>query len=176
MLFPILIAVVVLQRLVELVMAKRNEKWMRNQGAFEVGASHYPFMILMHSAFFLSLILEVTAIGKSISPFWVPLLLGFLVAQIGRVWCLVSLGKFWNTKILILRGANVIRKGPYRLIRHPNYLIVSIELLLLPLIFEAYFTAIVYSILNVWMLSIRIPMEEQALKEATNYSKLFSID
>lgn len=174
MLFSVIIAIVIGQRLIELVIAKRNEKWMRSQGAFEVGARHYPIMVAMHSTFFLSLLFEVIVLDRSLSPFWWLLLIGFLFAQIGRIWCLLSLGKFWNTKIIILPGADVVRKGPYRFIRHPNYLIVSIELLLLPLIFNAYFTAILFSTLNAWMLSVRIPAEERALKKATNYSKQFS--
>ena len=81
-----------------------------------------------------------------------------------RIWCLTSLGKFWNTKIIVLPVLDVVIKGPYKFIRHPNYLIVTIELLVLPLLFSAYFTAIVFSLLNVWMLSVRIPAEEKALK------------
>ena len=92
-----------------------------------------------------------------------------------RIWCLTSLGKFWNTKIIILPGADVVIKGPYKFIRHPNYLIVTTELLVLPLLFSAYFTAIVFSILNIWMLSVRIPTEERALKEVTNYKEEFRL-
>lgn len=176
MLFSIMLAIVIIQRLVELFIAKRNEKWMRSQGAFEVGATHYPIMVAMHSTFFLSMLLEVIVLDRSFSPLWFPLLVGFLLAQIGRIWCLRSLGKFWNTKIIILPGADVVQKGPYRFIRHPNYVIVSIELLILPLIFNAYFTAILFSILNAWMLSVRIPAEEKALKEATDYSERFFIE
>ncbi|MCZ2257713.1 isoprenylcysteine carboxyl methyltransferase [Sporosarcina sp. G11-34] len=146
---------------------------MRNQGAFEVGAAHYPIMVAMHVAFFMSLIIEVTFFERALSPFWISLLAVFLLAQVGRLWCLTSLGKFWNTKIIILPGAEVVQKGPYTFIRHPNYVIVAIELLVLPLLFSAYYTAILFSILNVWMLSVRIPAEEQALKESTNYNEKF---
>lgn len=175
MLFYIIITIVIFQRLVELFIAKRNEKWMRSQGAFEAGAGHYPIMVSMHTAFFISLILEVLVIDRPLSPLWIPLLSLFLIAQIARVWCLTSLGKFWNTKIIILPGANVVRKGPYQFIRHPNYVIVAIELLVLPLLFSAYFTAIVFSLLNLWMLSVRIPTEEKALKEVTNYKEEFRL-
>jgi methyltransferase len=175
MLFAIVISIVIIQRLFELVIAKRNEKWMRSQGAFEVGASHYPFMVAMHVAFFVSLIFEVILLDKPLSPFWIKLLVGFLLAQAIRIWCLTSLGKFWNTKIMILPGAEVVRKGPYTIIRHPNYFIVTIELLLLPLLFSAYFTAVIFSLLNIWMLSVRIPTEEKALKKATNYSEQFTL-
>ena len=176
MLFSIVISIVILQRLIELLIARRNEKWMLSQGAFEAGAAHYPIMVTMHVAFFISFLLEVVVLGRSLSPFWMVLLGIFLLTQMARIWCLLSLGKFWNTKIIILPGADVVRRGPYRWLRHPNYLIVSMELLVLPLLFGAYFTAILYSLLNVWMLSVRIPAEEKALKEATNYRETFSLE
>jgi methyltransferase len=175
MLFYIIIAIVIIQRLVELIIAKRNEKWMRSRGAFEAGAVHYPIMVTMHIAFFISLLVEVLVTNKPLSPLWIPLLSLFLIAQIARVWCLASLGTFWNTKIIILPGADVVKKGPYKFIRHPNYVIVATELLVLPLIFSAYFTAIVFSLLNIWMLSVRIPVEEKALTEVTNYREEFRI-
>ncbi|CAM3247849.1 isoprenylcysteine carboxyl methyltransferase family protein [Filibacter tadaridae] len=176
MLFILVISIVIVQRLVELIVAKRNEKWMRSQGAYEAGAAHYPLMVLMHVAFFVSLILEVIVFNRPFSPLWGVLLGIFLVAQVMRIWCLTSLGKFWNTKIIILPGADVVRKGPYLWVRHPNYVIVTTELLVLPLLFGAYFTAIIFTLLNVWMLSVRIPTEEKALKEVTNYREKFSLE
>ena len=175
MFFIIIITVVIIQRLVELMIARRNEKWMLRQGAYESGARHYPLMVMMHIAFFLSLLLEVSIGNRTLSPFWIALLTLFILAQVVRIWCLASLGRFWNTKIIILPGADVVKKGPYRFIRHPNYLIVTTELLVLPLLFSAYFTAILFSLLNVWMLSVRIPVEEKALKEATNYEEKFPL-
>lgn len=176
MLFSIVISIVISQRLIELFVAKRNEKWMLGQGAFEVGAAHYPIMVTMHISFFISLLAEVVVLGRMLSPFWILLLGIFLLTQTARIWCLLLLGKFWNTKIIILPGAAVVRRGPYRWLRHPNYLIVGIELLVLPLLFGAYFTAVLYSLLNVWMLSVRIPAEEKALKEATDYRETFSLE
>lgn len=173
MFLTILIIIVISQRLVELIVAKENEKWIVRQGGYEVGATHYPFMILLHSSFFIVLIAEVMAFDRSLSPIWGVFLALFLLAQIGRLWCLFSLGKFWNTKIMILPNANVVKKGPYKFIRHPNYVIVAIELLTLPILFNAYFTAVIFTLLNLWILSVRIPIEEKALKEATNYSTLF---
>lgn len=148
---------------------------MRSQGAFEVGAVHYPIMVAMHIAFFVSLIGEVILFNRPLSPLWLLLLILFIIAQAFRVWCLTSLGKFWNTKIIILPGADVVQKGPYKFIRHPNYLVVTIELIVLPLLFSAYFTAIIFTLLNMWMLSVRIPTEEKALKEATNYKQQFQL-
>ncbi|WP_040229260.1 isoprenylcysteine carboxyl methyltransferase family protein [Bhargavaea cecembensis] len=173
MLFGILIALVIIQRLVELRVAKRNEKRLLAKGAFEAGASHYPYMVAMHAAFFLSLILEVMLTDRPLSPFWLPLLAVFLAMQALRIWCLASLGQYWNTKIIILPGANVVKRGPYKWLRHPNYVIVTTELLVLPLLFQAYFTAVLFALLNIWMLSVRIPAEEQALRRATDYTKRF---
>ena len=141
------------------------------QGAYEVGASHYLLMILLHVSFFISLLVEVTTFNLTPSPLFLVFLIMFLCVQGLRVWCLTSLGSFWNTKIIVLPGAHVVTKGPYKYLRHPNYLVVSMEIALLPLMFEAYFTAICFTILNAIMLSVRIPTEERALKEATNYEQ-----
>lgn len=173
MIFIVVVLIVVAQRLIELVVARRNEKWMIQQGGYEVGRSHYPMMIMLHSSFFIFLILEVLLMNRDLSRFFVFLLVLFLLTQAGRLWCLLSLGKLWNTKIMIIPGINVVKKGPYRFLKHPNYVIVGIELIILPLLFNAYFTAIIFTLLNLWMLSVRIPIEEKALKEATNYSTQF---
>lgn len=173
MFFILFVAIVILQRIIEVIIAKRNERKMLAAGAFEAGASHYPFMIALHVSFFLSLLTEVLLLNRTISPIFFLLFLAFLLVQGLRVWCLASLGAFWNTKIIILPGANVVKKGPYLFIRHPNYLVVSIEILLLPLMFQAYFTAICFTLLNFAMLAVRIPAEEKALLEATNYSEKF---
>lgn len=172
--FTIVIALIITQRLIELVIAKKNERWILAQGGYEVGASHYPLMVLMHSAFFVALILEVTFLDRSRTFLWMLFLVLFLMAQLGRFWCLYSLGRFWNTKIMVLPNIAVVKEGPYRLFKHPNYIIVAIELLALPLLFNAYFTAIIFTLLNLWILSIRVPIEENALNEATNYNTIFS--
>lgn len=174
MFFKLLIGIVILQRLIELRIARKNERWMRAQGAFEVGQSHYPYMVLMHLLFFISLIVEVTSAQMPLATAWVLYFAIFLAAQGFRIWCLVTLGHFWNTKILILPGASVIKKGPYRWLRHPNYVIVSVELMTLPLMFNAYFTAFLFTVLNLCILRVRIPIEEQALREATNYNEQFA--
>ena len=148
---------------------------MRAQGGYEVGAAHYPWMILLHASFFVSLFIEVLYVKTTVTPIY-SLLVVFVFLQLFRVWCLVSLGMYWNTKIIILPGANVVVKGPYAFIRHPNYLVVCLELLVLPLLFQAFFTAIVFTILNLLMLSVRIPAEEKALKAATNYAGVMKLE
>ena len=171
MIFYCILAFVIIQRFIELRIAKRNEKAMLAKGAYEVGASHYKYMILLHTSFFISFLVEVAFIKSSFTPYYAFLAI-FIVLQLLRVWCLASLGTFWNTKIIILPGANVVVKGPYAFIRHPNYLIVCLEIAVLPLMFQAYVTAILFTILNIIMLSVRIPREEKALKEATDYAKV----
>lgn len=166
MVFAIIVIIVIMQRLVELVVAKRNEKTMLAKGAYEVGASHYPYMILLHSSFFICLLIEVVYSNAYQMPNYL-LLAVFLILQLLRIWCLTSLKSFWNTKIIILPGATLIKKGPYAFIPHPNYVVVCLEILVLPLMFQAYFTAVSFTLLNFAMLAVRIPVEEKALKEAT---------
>lgn len=172
--FYILIGLVVVQRIMELLLAKKNEKWMLQDGAYEVGANHYKLIVLMHIFFFISLIVEVHFYKREFVSWGYMFLVLFIIAQIMRVWALYSLGRFWNTKIIVLPGAPVIQKGPYKYMRHPNYVVVAMELLALPLLFQAYITAIIFTLLNIALMSIRIPLEEKALREATNYEEEFN--
>jgi methyltransferase len=162
---------IILQRLAELVIAKQNEKWMKNHGGVEFGQKHYRIMVGLHSLFFLFLIAEVYYFNKELSPIWPILVTFFIITQAGRVWALTSLGRYWNTKIIVLPDAEVIVKGPYKYLRHPNYVIVTLEFIIIPLLFQANLTCIVFSLLNIWILSIRIPEEEKALTKLTTYSQ-----
>lgn len=172
MAFWILFAFLIAQRLTELTIAKSNEKWMKERGAFEVGGEHYKWIVAVHLLFFISLLVEVKGFGAR-PAFWWPLPFAFFAAaQVLRFWALRSLGRYWNTRIIVLPEAKVVEKGPYRFLRHPNYVIVAIEILAIPLIFQAYVTAILFTVLNaVVLLCVRIPEEEKALKEATNYDE-----
>lgn len=171
--FTILLAILIVQRITELWIARKNESWMKEQGAYEVGKSHYKYIVLVHLMFFVSLLLEVQYTERGMPQWWMFPFVFFIVTQILRVWSIASLGRYWNTRIIILPGINVVSKGPYRFLRHPNYLIVAAEILVIPLIFQAYFTAIFFTILNAIVLSIRIPIEEKALREVTNYEAVF---
>ncbi|RUQ29099.1 isoprenylcysteine carboxyl methyltransferase [Peribacillus cavernae] len=174
MFFYLFFSFVVAQRLIELVIARRNEAQMKAKGAFEAGQNHYKWIVLMHTAFLISLFGEGGLLGNGPVQWWyIPFAL-FIVTQCLRIWSLVSLGQFWNTKIIILPGAKVVARGPYRFMRHPNYVIVATEIIVIPLIFQAYITAIVFTILNAIVLSFRIRVEEQALQQATNYYETFS--
>lgn len=167
--FYVLFAVIAIQRMVELVIAKRNEKWMKEKGAREYGQRHYKLMVSIHLLFFLSLLAEEVFFKRPLSDYWIVLFCLFLITQAGRVWVIASLGKYWNTKIIVLPQAEVVAKGPYKFIKHPNYFIVTVELIVIPLMFNAYWTLFIFALLNQFILSVRIPLEEKALKETTNY-------
>ncbi len=163
--FVPLLGFIVLQRIAELLLARRNEHWLRAQGAYEVGRGHYPFIVALHVAFLVSLTTEVVLGGKAPAAWWwIPCLL-FAAAQGLRYWSIATLGRRWSTRVLILPGAEPIRSGPYHYIRHPNYVAVAVELLCLPLVFQAYLTAVVFTLLNALMMSIRIPAESRALRQ-----------
>ncbi|WP_331710047.1 isoprenylcysteine carboxyl methyltransferase family protein [Fictibacillus phosphorivorans] len=160
-----------IQRLAEVRIAKSNEKKLREKGAVEAGKDHYKWMVFMHVSFFAVFFLEVYVLSATPPSWWLVPFVLFLIAQVIRVWAISSLGVYWNTKILLLPGATVVAKGPYRFMRHPNYTVVSLELLVIPLIFGAYYTAILFTLLNILMLRVRIPAEEKALMELTDYEK-----
>ncbi|GAE27539.1 alkylpyrone O-methyltransferase [Halalkalibacter wakoensis JCM 9140] len=169
----VFILLVIVQRLVEVKIANRNANWIKSQGGYEVGKEHYKYIVALHALFFVSLLIEVSVIDRSFVLWSIVPLIVFFLAQLGRIWALSSLGRFWNTRIMVLPGAKVVAKGPYRYLRHPNYAIVVTELACLPLIFQAYWTAIVFTIANAFILSVRIKVEEQALEHATNYQEVF---
>lgn len=164
--FYILVGLVILQRLLEIIYARFNEQRMKSQGAIEAGAEHYKWIVLLHVLFFVSLIVETTYLGGGVETGWMFFLIIFIVAQLLRVWTLVSLGRFWNTKILVLPGAEKVRRGPYKWVPHPNYVVVAMEIATLPLIFGAWRTALLFSIANaLLLLMVRIPAEEKALQQ-----------
>ncbi|TCP58316.1 methyltransferase [Tumebacillus sp. BK434] len=169
--FSIVFAFVIMQRLFELLIAKRNGRHMVKLGGFEVGGAHYKYIVLLHAAFFAALFLEVFVRGhESMTPYGAPFAL-FCVAQGLRVWVLLSLGKFWNTRIYVLPGSAPVTGGPYRFMRHPNYVVVALELFTLPLAFGAWLTALLFTALNALVLRVRIRAEEQALIEVTAYAE-----
>ena len=155
----IVVALVAAQRLGELALAMRNTRALLRAGGVEHGKAHYPLFILLHSSWLLALLVLVPG-GTPI--IWPPLAL-FILLQLLRLWVIATLGRFWTTRIVSLPGAALVRRGPYRLLRHPNYLIVAGEVALLPLAFRAWAIAIVFSLLNLALLAWRIAVEERAL-------------
>ena len=170
--FYIAMAGLLLQRGAELILARRHADWIRQQGGYEVGRSHYPLVVGVHLLFIAALFLEVTQ-GRAEPPHWWPVPFAlFMMAQVLRIWSIHSLGPYWNTRILVVPGRSPVVSGPYRYLRHPNYLVVVVELLTLPTAFGAYFTAIFLSVLNLFvLLKFRIPAEEQVLMTETPYGE-----
>lgn len=162
-LFWIIVAILAIQRLIELLIARRNERIVRANGAHEYDQKGYKVIVLMHIAFFISLISEYVFFGKTLNHYWIPLLILVLSAQVLRYWAITSLGHYWNTKILVTPNTTPISRGPYKYIRHPNYLAVIVEIAVIPLIFSCYLTSIIFTILNLIVLKRRIRIEEQAL-------------
>ncbi|MBS4173220.1 isoprenylcysteine carboxylmethyltransferase family protein [Bacillus sp. FJAT-49736] len=169
MFFIIFLTIVLIQRIVELWIARKNEIWIKSKGGMEAGKRHYKVMVLIHTCFFLSLLMEVYLLKRTLIQNWWIFLAIFILTQAGRVWVITSLGRFWNTKILVLPNAKIITKGPYRFMKHPNYFIVTLELFLIPFMFQAYYTLIAFFILNQLILAIRINAEESILRTYTDY-------
>ncbi|SFA74524.1 methyltransferase [Lentibacillus halodurans] len=158
---------VILQRVVELFIAKRNEKWMKHIGGIEKGEKHYKWFILLHCSFFISIMVETAFKDRLFNDMNYVLLVIFLTTQAGRIWCIHTLGRFWNTKVIVLPRVALIKKGPYKYIKHPNYIIVAIELFVIPLLVGAQLTAFIFPIFHLLLLRIRIPREEKALTRVT---------
>lgn len=159
MYFYIFLAFLITQRLSELYIARRNEKWLLEQGAIQYGQSHYPFMVSMHTLFIISLIVEYNL--RDNTPFNYYFLFAFILVLSFKFWALSSLGKYWNTKIYRVPGVYPVKRGPYKIFKHPNYMEVVLEIAIIPLIFNLYYTAIIFSVLNAAMLYVRISVENK---------------
>jgi methyltransferase len=155
----IVLILVAVQRLAELVYARRNTRRLLAEGAYESGAGHYPLLVGLHALWLVSLALFVPA---DRAPDWAMLAV-FVLLQGLRVWALASLGRFWTTRVITLPGAPLVRRGPYRWFRHPNYLVVAGEILVLPLAFGAWEIAVIFSLANAAILTLRVRCEERAL-------------
>jgi len=152
---------VTLQRLAELVIARRNTRALLARGGQERGAGHYPAMVALHAAWLAGL--WILAWDRPVS---LPLLALFALLQLGRVWVLATLGGRWTTRIIVLPGETLVRRGPYRFLSHPNYVVVAAEIAVLPLAFGQAFYAVLFTLLNGAMLYVRLREESRALREA----------
>ena len=157
----IVLALVTLERGAELVWARRNTRRLLARGAREEGARHYPLIVALHAAWLAGLWL--LAWNRAVSIPWLAI---FGVLQAGRLWVLATLGERWTTRIIVLPGESLVRRGPYRWLRHPNYVVVAGEIVALPLAFGLYPYALAFSVLNAAVLYLRIRAEEQALARA----------
>jgi methyltransferase len=154
----IILALVTLERLFELPLARRNTQRLLAKGAREHAPGHYPLIVALHAAWLATLWL--LALHRPIDLFWLGM---FVLIEVARIWVLASLGERWTTRIIVLPEAPLVRSGPYRFTNHPNYVVVVAEILVLPLAFGLWQVALVFSVLNAIVLAVRIRAENQAL-------------
>lgn len=154
----VILVLVTGQRLGELVLARRNTARLMARGGVETGAAHYPLIVALHAAWLVGLF--VLAWDRPVNWYWMGL---FVLLQLGRVWVIASLGARWTTRIITVPGETLIRRGPYRFVPHPNYIVVAAEIAVLPLAFGLIAFAAVFSVLNAVILAIRIRAESAVL-------------
>ncbi|HEX3651349.1 MAG TPA: isoprenylcysteine carboxylmethyltransferase family protein [Rhizomicrobium sp.] len=154
-----ILALVVVQRLAELACARHNTRALLAKGAVEIGREHYPLFVFLHAAWLITIAL---ALPKPAVIQWIPLC-GYIALEVLRAWTMLTLGPYWTTRIISLADAPLVRRGPYRFVRHPNYVIVIGEIALLPLVFGEVWVAATFSILNAMLLFWRVREEESAL-------------
>jgi methyltransferase len=155
------------ERIIEVVVSTRNARWAFARGGVEYGRRHFPWMIALHSGLIVGAVAEVVLLDRPFIPWlgW-PMLVIALLCQVGRWWIIAVLGHQWNTRVIVVPGLGRVVRGPYRFrwLPHPNYLIVAVEGIALPLVYSAWITAIAFTVLNaVLLLRFRIPTEDRAL-------------
>ncbi|QHS56198.1 isoprenylcysteine carboxyl methyltransferase [Mucilaginibacter sp. 14171R-50] len=161
MIFTVFILFLIFQRLAELYVSSRNEKWLLKNGAVQYGKEHYPFIVALHTLFIISVIAEYMWRDNTIVSY--PLIVLFFVLIVIKVIVISTLGHYWNTKIYKVPGTRPVATGIYKYIKHPNYIIVICEIAIIPLAFGLYYTAITFTILNAIMLYVRIKKENEVL-------------
>jgi len=155
----ILLAFVVVERVAELVISNRHTRRLLAEGAVEAGAEHYRYFVLLHGGWLVAMF----ALMHPDTPiYWPPLVL-YILLSVARAWVVTSLGRYWTTRVITLPNAPLVKRGPYRFIRHPNYAVVTGEVLVLPLVFGFWNVALVFSALNLVLLRFRIRVEDAAL-------------
>lgn len=166
-LFTALVLAVGLERLAELVVSKRNAAWAFARGGVEHGRGHYPAMVLLHTGLLVGAVAEVWLLDRPFIPAlgWSMLVL-VIASQALRWWCIGSLGRQWNTRVIVVPGLSLVTRGPYRYLRHPNYVAVVVEGAALPLVHSAWLTAVAFTALNAVLLAVRIRVEDNALRGA----------
>ncbi len=165
--FFVLFSYLILLRLGELVLAERNRRWAMAHGGKEWDHRHYRVIVAVHILFYLSLWLEWRYGSYGWNDLWLIWLVLLAAAQILRLWAILALGRRWNTRIIVVQQMKLVTRGPYRFIRHPNYVAIIIELIAIPTLCGAYFTAVIFSLANAWILARRIPQEERALQQCS---------
>jgi methyltransferase len=164
--FVVLIVLVGLERLAELVVSQRNTAWSLQRGGREYGAGHYPFMVVLHSGLLVGALIEVLVADRPYVPVLAWTMLALVVlAQALRWWCITTLERRWSTRVVVVPGLPLVTGGPYRWMRHPNYVAVVVEGFALPLVHTAWVTALVFTLANAALLRVRIGVEDAALAE-----------
>jgi methyltransferase len=172
-LYTALVVVVTLMRLAELALSRRNIARLLKRGAVEAGASLYPWMVAVHGGVLAACVAEVWLLGRLPIPALASIMLGLLAAASAiRWWVISTLGDRWSTRVVFVPGEPPITRGPFRWLRHPNYLAVILEFLALPLVHTAWVTAVVFSIANGVVLAFRVRSEETALADSSDYLRL----
>jgi methyltransferase len=162
--YYLFILAVGIERLVELVVSRRNAAWSIAQGGKEFGRGHYPVMVAMHTLLLVGCVVEVRTLHRPFIPWlgW-PMLLVVVLSTVTRWWCAAVLGKHWNPRVIVIPNAPLVHRGPYRWLHHPNYLAVVAEVVALPLVHSAWLTAIAFTTANAAVLTVRIRTENRAL-------------
>ena len=162
--YYLLILAVGIERLIELLVAKGNARWASAHAGKEFGHNHYPVMVVLHTALLLGCVIEVWALHRPFLP-WIgwPMLVVVAASQVLRWWCVTTLGRRWNTRVIVLPKSQLVQSGPYRWIHHPNYVAVVAEGVALPLVHGAWLTAIGFTVANALLLTVRIKVENSAL-------------
>ncbi|MEU9585438.1 isoprenylcysteine carboxyl methyltransferase family protein [Streptomyces werraensis] len=165
--YTLLVLAVAVERLAELVVARRNAVWTRARDGVEHGRGHYPVMVVLHTGLLAGCLLEPLLADRPFLPAlgW-PALTLTLLAQALRWWCITTLGPYWNTRVIVVPGARLVGAGPYRFLRHPNYVAVVVEGAALPLVHSAWITATAFTLADAVLLTVRIRCENAALTRA----------
>ena len=162
--FTVLIGLVGVERVAELVVSTRNAAWSRERGGIETGLGHFPFMVVLHIALLVGALVEASIRRPEVPSLLAWSMLALVIAsQVLRWWCITTLGRRWNTRVIVVPGLPPVTSGPYRLFRHPNYVAVVVEGVVLPLVHAAWITAVVFTVLNAGLLAVRIRAENAAL-------------
>ncbi|MDO5738768.1 MAG: isoprenylcysteine carboxyl methyltransferase family protein [Ornithinimicrobium sp.] len=164
--FAIVVALVAVERVAELIVSRRNAAWSFARGGRETGQGHYPVMVVLHTGFLVAMLIEAFVRRPDVSPTlaW-SMVLVVIAAQGLRWWCIATLGPRWNTRVIVVPDLPPVRSGPYRFLSHPNYVAVVLEGVALPLMHACWMTALAFTVANAALLTVRLRVENRALRE-----------
>jgi methyltransferase len=167
--FTVVVVLVGIERVAEMVVSRRNAAWSLERGGVESGQRHFPVMIALHTAFLVGMLVEAWWRRPDVPGVLAWSMLGVVIAcQAGRWWCIAALGRHWNTRVIVVPGTPPVVRGPYRFLSHPNYVVVVVEGIALPLIHAAWISALVFTVLNAALLTVRLRVESAALRSLSD--------